>query len=158
YENISVGQVSALIQEVADYVGKEKLADIDRFVRERSQSGSERRSLDAEGIENIKNLISQQGRLEFRILANRTDDSEAINAASALVRAPANQAERKRLAFRGDPPPPPRNASGGTTFTIDVGGEQAKHSYSWVEIGKEELYSLHLNSAAASDPRYKQEW
>lgn len=166
YDNIPAGQVSALIQEVISYTVDKKNAEeavkkegeIDKFVRELAHSGSERRSLDAEGIENIKNLISQQGRLEFRILANRSDDSEAINAATAYLRDPAHQAELKRLAILGEPPPPPRNPNGDATFTVDVGGEPAKHSYSWVELGKEELYSLHLNSAAKDSRLYKDEW
>ena len=45
---------------------------------------SGRRALTSEEVENIKNLIQQQGRLEFRILANPIDDKDAIEARRGL--------------------------------------------------------------------------
>lgn len=151
YENIPVGQIYTLVERALSYHPKDKGAEIDRFIREHYQTGASKRSLDAEGIENIKNLVAQQGRLEFRILANLNDDREAIEAAEKFLQDPANAADLQRLAVLGEPPPPPRSATG-PYFTIQLGGESSKHAYSWVEVGKEELYSLGLNNKALESP------
>lgn len=161
YRQVPQGQVNALIKEVRLHAAADikdekeraaKVKEAEDFVRHQVQQGGEKRSLDAEAIENIMNLISQQGRLEFRILANTRDDGPAIDAAKAYLRNPANHEKLNQLARDGDPPPPPRNADGGTEFTINLHGETEKHTYSWIEVGKDELYSLHLNSAFKKVP------
>jgi SecD/SecF fusion protein len=161
YEKVPHGRVDQLIRAVLDYAKKveEKHEEkqVAEFIRGKFQLGEGRRNLTGEEIENIKNLIAQQGRLEFRILANRTDDREAISAAEDYFKSKDNEAELKKLAVLGEPPPPPRR-EGKSTFPVELNGEIFEHSYSWVEIGKEELYSLHLNSAARNDPKYKAEW
>ena len=45
-----------------------------------------RRALTSEEVENIKNLIQQQGRLEFRILANPIDDKDAMKRAEDYLK------------------------------------------------------------------------
>ena len=50
------------------------------------------RTFTGEEVENIKNLIQQQGRLEFRILANNVDDKDAIDAAKTYIQ---NRPERR---------------------------------------------------------------
>src|SRR5260370_59898 len=57
-----------------------------------------------------------------------------------------------RLASSGEPPPPPRVGDlpdGPLTFDITLNGQPYTYSYSWVEVGKEELYTLGLNNDAA---------
>src|SRR5579885_294361 len=66
---------------------------------------SGRTTLKPEEVENIKNLIQQQGRLEFRILANGTDDKEAIDRAAEYLRNADNQAKLADLEKAGSPPP-----------------------------------------------------
>src|SRR5437867_2673134 len=51
----------------------------------KSGAASGRENLSSEEIEEVKRLISQMGILEFRILANGTDDSEGIIAARAAL-------------------------------------------------------------------------
>ncbi len=52
------------------------------------------------------------------------------------------------MAILGEPPPPPRNEDGGQTFPVTLSGDTINYSYRWVEVGKEELYTLGLNNAA----------
>jgi SecD/SecF fusion protein len=110
---------------------------------------SGRKTLTNEEVENIKNLIQQQGRLEFRILANSIDDKEAIDRAAEYLRNPDNQAKLEDLEKKGLPPPDPLPQGGGTSFPVTLNGETINYGYQWVLIGKEYLYQLHLNNAAA---------
>ncbi len=113
---------------------------------------SGRTTLKPEEVENIKNLIQQQGRLEFRILANGTDDKEAIDRAAEYLRNADNQAKLADLEKAGSPPPDPTPQGGGSTFSVTLNGETVNYAYQWVEIGKEYLYQLGLNNAAADSP------
>jgi SecD/SecF fusion protein len=119
---------------------------------------SGRQTLKPEEVENIKNLIQQQGRLEFRILANGTDDKEAIDRAAEYLRNPDNQAHLAELEQKGEPPPDPEAPGGGKTFSVTLNGETIDYGYQWVEIGKEYLYQLGLNNAAAEAPATAALW
>jgi SecD/SecF fusion protein len=113
---------------------------------------SGKRTLTNEEVENIKNLIQQQGRLEFRILANPTDDKEAIEQASKYLSNPDHQQHLADLEKKGQPPPEPEAPGGGKTFAVTLNGETINYGYQWVEIGKEYLYQLGLNNAAENSP------
>jgi SecD/SecF fusion protein len=116
-------------------------------------------SLTTERIEEIKNLIQQQGRLEFVILANTEDDRDAIDRARTYVSAPSSQDDLKRRAYLGDPPPPPKNEDGGLFFPVTINGESKSYSYRWVLLGKEELYNLKLeNKSEHSEGFVKSRW
>jgi SecD/SecF fusion protein len=119
---------------------------------------SGKRTLTNEEVENIKNLIQQQGRLEFRILANGTDDKDAIEQAAKYVSNPDNQAHLADLEKKGQPPPDPEVQGGGKTFPVTLNGETINYGYQWVEIGKEYLYQLGLNTAAADSPATAALW
>ena len=81
YQTVPRGDIMKLIARVEDaYPDKEKEA-VSKSIRDRFLQNKEKRGLTTEEVERIKDLISQQGRLEFRILANRLDDEEAIAAA-----------------------------------------------------------------------------
>ena len=101
-------------------------------------------TLTSEEVENIKNLIQQQGRLEFRILANPTDDKDALKAAEDFCAMPTIRSSSARLEGLGEPPPPPRTEGGGLTFHVTLTGEDKEYAYQWVELGKEELYSARI--------------
>src|SRR5206468_1538796 len=100
--------------------------------------GKSKKMFTGEEVENIKNLIARQGKLEFRILANSTDDGPAMEAARAYYAskdpaiADARDRELRRAALKNEPPPPPRAADGSLMFTVRVGGEETNHTYSWV--------------------------
>ncbi len=116
YDDIPEGQFADLIRRVIEahpkykrrcqgrrqgHAAPERSAD---FVHGLGRRASERRTFTGEEIENIKNLIQQQGRLEFRILANDVDDKAAIDAAKEYIDSPANNepgdAERRTASRR----------------------------------------------------------
>jgi SecD/SecF fusion protein len=147
-DKLSPGNVRALAAALLDYNRDAKPEEIRDFIDLNYKVSRDKRSLGAEEVEAIKNLISQQGRLEFRILANITDDEPAIAAAEEAIRNPANARDLEAQALAGLPPGGlGGQLDGGALFPVKIDGEP-EHSYSWVELGKEELYSLHLNSAA----------
>jgi SecD/SecF fusion protein len=122
--------------------------EISDWIEKNTEAGSkDKRLLTSEEVENIKNLIEKQGRLEFRILANTTDDEEGIAAAREYFKSPKAKEELKRLEVRAEPPPQPRREDGSLFFPVRL-ADEPQHSYSWVELGKSQLYSLHLNSDA----------
>jgi SecD/SecF fusion protein len=92
-------------------------------------------SLTPEQVQERKELIASQGSLEFRMLANPSNDKEAIDSARSwfdkAAKDPAIQTELDNLAFADKPPPPPTAPGGGTVFNTDLG----RFSYSWVELG-----------------------
>ncbi len=156
FDTVPPGDLNDLITRVVESKPKEDgkevaAATIANFIHNLAPQGSERRSFTGEQIENIKNLIQQQGRLEFRILANRVDDKDAVDAAAAFVKDPKNAEIMKTAEAKGEPPPPPTQ-NGDRYFAVNLGGESTRQEYSWVEVGKEELYSLQLNSAAENTP------
>jgi len=93
-------------------------------------------NMTADEIEEVKRLIRQVGVLEFRILANNTDDKEAIKDAEQIIR---NESDAVEMAARkGTAPPAP-------TGEFDVMSEKVR--YQWVELGPEERQSLGLSNA-----------
>src|SRR6185437_5540156 len=162
YASVPLGKKEALIQLASDLhkkVDKDvNPKEISQFVEDHYKVAKGRRALTSEEVENIKALIGQQGRLEFRILANPTDDNEAIKRASEYIDNEAHAAELDRLAVLGEPPPPPRAEDGSLLFPITLNGETINTSYSWVEVGKEELYNLHLNNAAENQLASAEQW
>jgi SecD/SecF fusion protein len=104
-------------------------------------------------VQFVKNVVSQVGVLEFRILANETDDAAAIADAEQLVNAMTPE-EAARLAKAGQPPPAP---TGQYKVTInDVEAEDV--TYAWVELSKEERESMALSNAAKDDPARNALW
>jgi SecD/SecF fusion protein len=157
YDDVPTGERIELIDRVQKYHPKVSGDDVDAVVHKyMGGGGKERRQLTSEEINNIKSLIERQGRLEFRILANRTDDGPAIAAAEAWFKNKANWPELERRERRAEAPPPPRDPNSDSLFfpvKLASGGEE-QHSYSWVEIGKSELYSLSLNSEALKKDKF----
>ena len=56
---------------------------------------------------------------------------------------------RRQAAAAADPG---RNRQTRPIFTVNLNGETPRYQYSWVEVGKEELYSMQLNSGAEKTP------
>jgi SecD/SecF fusion protein len=108
-------------------------------------AGGQRQDFSAEQVEQTKSLVARQGSLEFRIVANKVDDSAGIAAARAFIENPANRAELESRARRGLPPPGvPRDD-----------GVPGSHSYSWVEIGPTERQALGLSNSMQSTPLWQ---
>jgi SecD/SecF fusion protein len=108
-----------------------------------------------EEIEQIRYRIAQQGKLEFRILANTKDDKEAIDLARDLIngkgsegtQAPAGiTAELEKRNRDGTPPPDPMKDGKPAEFRVHLHGEDLKYTYEWVKLGKQEVYSLGLQN------------
>ena len=89
-------------------------------------------------VEKIKGLIREVGSLEFRIMANQTDDADAVDAVKEyLKRARENPIgeEAKALeaaAKSGLPPPFPNRGPNESPFLFK--NEEVR--YEWVELGK----------------------
>lgn len=98
-------------------------------------------NLSAEEIEEVKQLISQMGVLEYRILANEADDATGIQAARDAIESASQDALDAR-AVKGLPPEGPNEE-----FTVKVNDVDAAVRYVWNELGPEERESLHINNA-----------
>ena len=112
-----------------------------------------RQSLSQNQIENIKNMITQQGLLQFAILASSEPDREAFEAAKdyfkELASNPAKKAKEDRK-LPGQPPDEPKELiktelgqSIEKARFFQVGnstGTGGRHTYRWVEMGKGFLY------------------
>jgi SecD/SecF fusion protein len=161
YAKIGLGQKDLLEKEVIQNNPDKDPKEIAAFIAAHYKPNpGGRRALDSEEVQRIKALIAQQGRLDFRILANNEDDKDAIRRAQAWIANADNAAELYRLAFIGEPPPPPRAEDGSLTFPVTVGNETHLHGYHWVELGKEEVWNLHLNNAVESSKNesWRREW
>ena len=76
---------TVLIQIVKKAAPKADEKEIAKFINDRYDASQVSRSLTGEKVQQIKELISRQGSLEFRILANDRDDREAITAAQKWI-------------------------------------------------------------------------
>ncbi len=101
-------------------------------------------------VQEVKGLVRQVGVLEFRIVANTTDDREGIDEARRTLEKaatdPKTKAELEELAKRGLPPTPPQG-----TFKVKFDGrDEVDTTYEWVELGREERDSYGLSNAYAA--------
>ncbi len=141
----------AELVELIHKQGGASTEEADNFIKSNYEFGDEskRKDVTSEQVQNIKNLIAQVGALEFRILANDTDDKAAIEAAKKYVEDAKNKDELKRRAEKGLPPPPPRTEEGDQFLVVDENRvEKGKFSYTWVELSPKERWQLNLNNDA----------
>ncbi len=114
----------------------------------------ERRAFSSEEVERVKELISRVGSLRFVILANGSDDKEAIDAARQMYGSkvsPELKAQLEDARQKGKPPTPP------TQITPDGEGFPVRNlgrfTYSWLEMGPHIRSQYHLDNASENDPR-----
>ena len=95
-----------------------------------------------ERTDEVREMVGQNGLLEFRILANPLDDHEGIEETQRLLDLPTAQdrAELNDLAAKGLPP----FATSGQ-FRVKAAGQEELVGYQWVELGDEERESLALS-------------
>jgi SecD/SecF fusion protein len=135
-QNYEVGR--GRLQDLANQIQNQHpnidLPDIYRLIKADETRTKSRRgqALTTEQVNERKLLIAQQGSLEFRILADTTNDADAIEAARAFLAKSGNRPELDRLAQRGEPPPPPVRADNSRFFETKSGG---RYSYKFVELG-----------------------
>ena len=121
-----------------------------------------------EFAEEVRQQVKQAGVLEFRILANETDDRPGIDRAMETLGgmrvdstreqvsvtqervAGPTPAEADDLAARARDGRPPAGPVG--TFPVKIGatGEEVQVRYEWLELGPEERDSLHLSTRYAA--------
>ncbi|MGL4419637.1 MAG: SecDF P1 head subdomain-containing protein, partial [Gemmataceae bacterium] len=111
--------------------------------------GGDKEAVTEDFVQQVKNLVSQVGVLEFRILANSADDPEAINDATTAIKdLAADQAEK--YAKAGLPPPGPTREGG---YNVTINEVEVKNVvYAWNELSKEERESLGLSNKYATKP------
>jgi SecD/SecF fusion protein len=110
-----------------------------------STSGG-KESANEEFVQEVRNLVKQAGVMEFRILANVSDDREGITEAQKVI----DEGDPKTLsdaAKAGKAPPAPEGK-----FKVKASGDEADVSYQWVELGQEERESLGLSQAYEKVP------
>jgi protein-export membrane protein SecD/preprotein translocase SecF subunit len=224
-ENVRRGDKAALSQKIHEIDSAIKVEDINDFIKSKY---SEDTQLTRDRVEATKDLISRVGSLEFRVLANRNDDSEALDISRGYFDAAAaswkefldqvraqypnvdkpgeanttrleeipcgdrdgvidlivnREREKDRDQYRrtvdlwvrthfkpnpqldelmkrevsGQPPPPPIGGDG-KKFRVNKLNDGVDHrfSYSWIEIGKNELHSIHLNNDARAEALWKE--
>lgn len=104
-----------------------------------------------EFAEEVRQQVKQAGVLEFRILANATDDERGIQDAQRMLDTPtdAEKAENAQRALEGLPPLGP--TKGPYTVKTSPTGEELEVTYQWLELSPEERDSLGLSNRYA-DP------
>jgi SecD/SecF fusion protein len=144
------GRILELANQIQQQHPDADLNEVRRVVKadETKQKSRRGQALTTEQVQERKELIAQQGSLEFRIVTNKENDSDAIDAAIANIRklikeqddlkARIDKGEKnvppstlETLAFKGQPPPIPVRSDGGKFFDTKRG----KYSYYWVELG-----------------------
>jgi SecD/SecF fusion protein len=149
------GKTTELVTQILQQHEDADLKEISKLVNPDQAGGASQRkskrgqSMTEEQVQERKELIAAVGSLEFKIVANRPNDSDAIEAAVAYFKKvkenPALQSELDRLAFLGKPPPSPVPPNG-DTFHTSIGD----FTYSWVELG-----TLYRHDHGLANPRDK---
>jgi len=160
-EKVPPGKIDQLIDLLRKENPTESASVIEQFMDENYQGGRERRTLTEEAVNHIKDLISQVGSLEFRILANARDDEAATKKAEEFFD-PKNKEQEaalkntlQKLALEGKPPPPPAPPEGEPGFEVPNRGY---HTYSWVELDRYERHNLELDNAMEKGGGRTQLW
>jgi SecD/SecF fusion protein len=160
-KNIPPGKIDQLINLLKKEHSEVAVSDIEKFMDANTPGGRERRPLTEEAVNHIKDLISQVGSLEFRILANERDDEAAIKKAEEFFETKnkeeeaALRANLEKLALEGKVPPPPAPPEQQPGFEVPNRG---LHTYSWVELDRYERHNLGLDNAAERDPNPNSLW
>jgi SecD/SecF fusion protein len=141
------------------------ITEINTTIADLARESGQFRFLSGDEVEHIKEQVKKVGSLEFRILANSADDGKAIDEIKEYLapRNVENNAELKsKLEFakeNGLPPPvveerdPVTGLMVPKAYDVEFSDKQkGKIKYAWVELGRQERLSLHLNNAAKDDP------
>jgi SecD/SecF fusion protein len=139
---------------------------VEKEVEKLTEGGEKSKDLTVEEVQRIKDLVAKVGSLEFRILANSTDDAAAQKDNADLINGAAQdqkvKAELELLQSKGLPPPTMREAGlegPPKEYTIKLPrNTESRVTYSWVELGPQERKSLNLDNAAKNDPARSKNW
>ena len=130
-------------------VGNTRVEIILPFSGSKRGAGGDKQGNTIDFVQATKARLRQVGVLEFRILANSTDDRDGVADAKAVVERartdPKVKQDLEELARRGLPPLPPPNA-----YSVTILGSTVDDTtYQWVELSKEERASLGLSNRYA---------
>lgn len=104
-------------------------------------------------VQEVKDLVSRVGVLEFRIVANDVDDADGVRDATEKLNNWSAE-EQEKAAKAGLPPPAPER----TEYPVSINGITSdKVQYEWVELGKQERHSLGLIDDKAEREQYIKE-
>ncbi|HEV3117178.1 MAG TPA: protein translocase subunit SecD, partial [Gemmataceae bacterium] len=162
---VTRGRTPTLVNKVREQYPDVTPQQVESFIEENYTASKERRHFTSEQVQEVKELISRVGSLEFRIVANSNDDKDAIEEAKRwfgeVQKDPKRKAELERLAIAGKAPPAPVNPDGDPTFPVLNDKDKTtdlpvRHSYTWVELGKAERQYLRLANSFAGDSWWKE--
>jgi SecD/SecF fusion protein len=163
--DVSRGRLQELVTRVREQYPDVPANEVSEFVDQHFAVNKERRQFTSEEVEHIKELVSQVGNLEFKILANTEDDLPAIEAARKLFTdVNKNEALKKQLsdlALAGNPPPAPFTVlpDKSIDYSFEVKNNPGvRHTYTWVELGKTERHQLRLDNKSEEDSRGDTFW
>lgn len=115
--------------------------------------GKDKEAVTEDFVQFVKNVVSQVGVLDFRILANEFDDAQAFDDAEREITS-LTPDEAERIAKAGNPPPSPSSE-----YSVSINDEDAENvTYAWVELSKEERDSLGLSNRFKDDPSRGSLW
>jgi SecD/SecF fusion protein len=163
--NVGLDQRQELIDAVAKAHSGDESFDVKKvadFIDARlPKKGEKRRGMSGEQVQKVKEMISRVGSLQFVIVANTTDDGDAIKDAMALFGTGPGQpgtidAEKLKLAAVTGAPPPPPTLPNGKPYSIKLGDTDAQVTYTWIELGPDERKHFQLNNASAGSTLWKQ--
>jgi SecD/SecF fusion protein len=157
---VARGRVPTLINLVREEKPDLPATEVEKFIDENYQVSRDQRHLTGEQVQEVKELISRVGSLEFKILANTQDDKAALDATRKYYEEASKdrkiQDELDALAVAGKPPTAPVNPDGDPTFPTT--NDTVRHSYTWVELGKSERDYLGLSNEFEKDAEPNSMW
>ncbi|GEM_PF-233896 len=140
---------------VDDNYGESVFAISEAIANEAKKTGRSR-DLTVEEVQRIKDLVSKVGSLEFRILANSTDDRDGEEDAKKLLNSGDLSQDLETKAKQGLPPPGPHNKP---FWPVKLPRSVlSKLTYSWVELGPQERKAMNLDNAAKNDSDRNYVW
>src|SRR5260370_15095201 len=145
----------ALEEFIAANYQPTKLEEIEEFVKKTYGAGRQRKDVTGEEVENIKQKIKQVGSLEFRILANQSDDRPVMDGIKKWYAEPKTKDILESNARKGLPPPvpPPPEGEKGWPNAMPPAREVGPLTYTWVEMSKAERGELGVHDDAAKASR-----
>jgi SecD/SecF fusion protein len=140
-KDITDEQIAKLSSKELDKLEKADIEERNKITVEVTKGETAAKSLTTEKIQEVKELLTQVGSLEFRILASQQHDRDAWDAAKLAYAKPRNpldfREELDRRARGNKPPPPLQSLSSETKFTATGrDGPLGKFGYSWIEMSK----------------------
>jgi SecD/SecF fusion protein len=138
------------------------LSKITEAIEEHMKHSGMGKDLSVEEVQRIKDLVSKVGSLEFRILANSTDDAKGIeDNVKQINTGPKDELDKAQQ--QGQPPPVFREMIDGELKPkryeiVTARNVRSKITYSWVELGPQERRALNLDNAARADSARNTAW